>query len=78
MRSFLKFSLLNNWGQHNKPITILNTCGYYNPMLKMLETTVTEGFMSGLAYPCIRYSMSRKHYWTMLNITIPPHWIYTN
>ena len=42
---FFEIFTLKQLGQHNKPITILNTCGYYNPMLKMLETTVTEGFM---------------------------------
>ena len=42
---FFEILTLKQLGQHNKPIAILNTCGYYNPMLKMLETAVTEGFM---------------------------------
>ena len=42
---FFEILTLKQLGQHNKPIAILNTCGYYNPMLKMLETAVTDGFM---------------------------------
>mmetsp|Transcript_62774 Transcript_62774/g.194343 ORF Transcript_62774/g.194343 Transcript_62774/m.194343 type:complete len:143 (-) Transcript_62774:29-457(-) len=32
-------------GFHGKPIGLLNTRGYYDPLLAMLERCVTEGFM---------------------------------
>ena len=42
---FFEILTLKQLGRHNKPIAILNTCGYYDPMLKMLEAAVNEGFM---------------------------------
>lgn len=32
-------------GYHSKPLGLLNTCGYYDPFLKLLETCADEGFM---------------------------------
>lgn len=35
------------WGQlalHNKPCGLLNVCGYYNPLLQMLDAMVSERF----------------------------------
>ena len=36
---------LKQLGRHNKPIAVLNLCGYFDPMIEMLRTTVSEGFM---------------------------------
>jgi len=36
------------WGQlgiHQKPIGVLNTAGYYNPLLAMIDHAVEEGFI---------------------------------
>jgi uncharacterized protein (TIGR00730 family) len=32
-------------GYHRKPVALLNTAGYYEPLLAMLRHTVEEGFM---------------------------------
>ena len=36
---------LKRLGQFTKPIVILNTNGYYNPLKEMLETCVSQNFM---------------------------------
>ena len=35
----------NQIGIHDKPIFLLNTMGFYNPLLKFIEHTVTQGFV---------------------------------
>ena len=37
--------ILNRLGQFTKPIIILNTNGFYNPLRLMLEKCVSENFM---------------------------------
>ena len=32
-------------GLHSKPIGLLNTAGYYDPLLKMVDQALTEGFL---------------------------------
>ena len=42
---FFEILTLKQLGRHNKPIAVLNVDGYYDDMIRMLETTVREGFM---------------------------------
>lgn len=42
---FFETYTLRQLGQLPKPIAILNTKGYYNPMLAMLQFTADQGFM---------------------------------
>ena len=42
---FFEIYTLKQLGQHNKPIGILNTGGYYDELIAMLGTTVEKGFM---------------------------------
>ena len=42
---FFEILTLKQLGRHNKPIAVLNTRGYYTPLLNMMETAVAEGFM---------------------------------
>lgn len=44
---FFEILTLKQLKQHNKPIVILNTDGYYDPMLKMMEYSVEKGFLNG-------------------------------
>ena len=37
---------LKRLGIFNKPIVVLNTDGYYNPLKEMLENSISEGFMT--------------------------------
>ena len=42
---FFEIYTLKQLGQHDKPIGILNTGGYYDELIAMLGTTVEKGFM---------------------------------
>lgn len=43
---FFEILTLKQLSRHNKPIAVLNTNGYFDPMLKMLEFAVREKFMT--------------------------------
>ena len=43
---FFEMLTLKQLGRHGKPMAMLNTRGYYDPMAAMLQNTVDEGFMS--------------------------------
>lgn len=43
---FFEIFTLKQLGQHTKPIVLLNTLGYFEPMLSMLEKSVEAQFMS--------------------------------
>ncbi|MDR1203557.1 MAG: TIGR00730 family Rossman fold protein [Tannerellaceae bacterium] len=43
-----EFFEMITWGQlhlHQKPVAILNTNGFYNPLIKQVEVMATEGFL---------------------------------
>ena len=42
---FFEILTLKQLNRHDKPIVILNTRGYYDPMIKMLEHSISEGFL---------------------------------
>ena len=42
---FFEMLTLKQLGRHAKPMAMLNTRGYYDPMSAMLQNTVDEGFM---------------------------------
>jgi uncharacterized protein (TIGR00730 family) len=41
-------------GYHDKPVGILDTAGYYQPLLKFLQGSVAEGFMNGWQMDLVR------------------------
>lgn len=41
---FFEILTLKQLGRHNKPIAVLNTNGYYEPMQQMMRNTVAQGF----------------------------------
>ena len=43
---FFEMLTLKQLGRHSKPMAMLNTRGYYDPMSAMLQNTVDESFMS--------------------------------
>lgn len=45
LEELLEAITLKRLGQFTKPIIILNTDGYYNPLKQMLERSVSENFM---------------------------------
>jgi uncharacterized protein (TIGR00730 family) len=43
-----EFFEMITWGQlhlHQKPVALLNTHGFYNPLIQQVETMLTEGFL---------------------------------
>ena len=42
---FYEILTLRQLGQHNKPIAVLNTKGYFDPLLQMQEKAMAEGFL---------------------------------
>lgn len=42
---FFEILTLKQLGRHNKPIAILNLDGYYDDLLRMLDTAIEGGFM---------------------------------
>ncbi|MCM1312554.1 MAG: TIGR00730 family Rossman fold protein [Bacteroides sp.] len=45
MEELLEIITWKQMGLYSKPVIILNTAGYYNPLIKMLETAVGQRFM---------------------------------
>ena len=43
---FFETLTLKQLGRHTKPIAVYNVNGYYNELAKMLETAVSQGFLS--------------------------------
>lgn len=43
---FFEILTLKQLGRHSKPVAILNTSGYYGPMISMLEHTARHRFMN--------------------------------
>ena len=48
LEELLEAITLKRLGQFTKPIVILNTNGYYNPLLEMFEKAVKENFMKDI------------------------------
>ncbi len=48
LEELLEAITLKRLGQFTKPIIILNTKGYYNPLLEMFEKAVKENFMKDI------------------------------
>ena len=46
LEEFFEIFTLRQLGRHQKPIYILNTCGYFDQLLAFLEHMVAEKFMS--------------------------------
>lgn len=46
MEEFFEVLTLRQLGRHDKPIALLNTCGYFDALRAMLEQTARERFMS--------------------------------
>lgn len=45
LEEFFEVLTLRQLGRHDKPIALLNTCGYFDALQKMLEKTARERFM---------------------------------
>ena len=46
LEEFFEVITLKQLGRHKKPIIILNTNGFYDPMIEMMSKSVEQKFMS--------------------------------
>lgn len=46
LEEFFEVITLKQLGRHQKPIIILNTNGFYDPMIEMMDKSVKDNFMS--------------------------------
>lgn len=46
LEEFYEIVTLRQLGRHSKPVAILNTNGYYKPVLDMWEQAIAQGFMT--------------------------------
>ncbi len=44
MEEFFEIITLKQLGQHTKPIIILNLLGYYDPLIRLIEHAIRDGF----------------------------------
>lgn len=63
---------LKRLGKFTKPIIILNTNGYYNPLIEMLAKTVSEKFMNPLHLEMWRYVTEPSQ--VLAAISSAPEW----
>lgn len=46
LEEFFEVITLKQLGRHDKPIVILNTLGFYDPMIEMINQSIAQSFMS--------------------------------
>ncbi|MEZ4668811.1 MAG: TIGR00730 family Rossman fold protein [Anaerolineae bacterium] len=59
-------------GFHSKPIGLLNTAGYFNPLLKFIEHIVDEGFVNSAVRAIINVADDAESLLHILMTTEPP------
>ena len=57
---------LKQLGRHSKPIIILNTLGFYDPMIDMMEQSVAQKFMSPNVHKLYSVANSIDEVWEQL------------
>jgi uncharacterized protein (TIGR00730 family) len=58
MEEFFEVWTWRQLGYHDKPVGLLNTGGYYDPLLKFLEATVANEFMNDWQMDLVRIGTS--------------------
>ena len=66
LEEFFEIITLKQLERHQKPIVILNTCGFYDPMINMLEQSVAQRFMSEDIHRLYTVANSIEEAWEQL------------
>ncbi len=66
LEEFFEVITLKQLGRHSKPIIILNTLGFYDPMLDMIEQSVAQKFMSPNVHKLYSVANSIDEVWEQL------------
>lgn len=71
LEEFFEIITLKQLGQHDKPIIILNTRDFYDPMIDMMEQSVAKGFMSSNVHRLYSVAGSIGEVWEQLENYTP-------
>lgn len=71
LEEFFEVITLKQLGRHDKPIIILNTKGFYDPMIDMMEQSVAQKFMSGDVHKLYSVAESVDDVFTQLENYVP-------
>lgn len=66
LEEFFEVITLKQLGRHQKPIIVLNTRGFYDPMISMMEQSVAQGFMSEKVHKLYTVAHSPEEVWEQL------------
>lgn len=66
LEEFFEVITLKQLGRHSKPIIILNTLGFYDPMIDMMEQSVAQKFMSPNVHKLYSVANSIDEVWEQL------------
>ncbi len=63
------------WGQlgiHNKPVVLLNTCGFYDHLIAQLDCLVAEGFLSPAMRQVLTVASTPAEVLQLVQDAVPP------
>ena len=66
LEEFFEVITLKQLGRHQKPIVILNTLQFYDPMLDMMEQSVANDFMADAVHKLYTVAYSLDEVWEQL------------
>lgn len=66
LEEFFEVITLKQLGRHQKPIILLNTRGFYDPMIEMMEQSVAQGFMSEKVHRLYSVAATPDEVWQQL------------
>lgn len=66
LEEFFEVITLKQLGRHQKPIVILNTLRFYDPMLDMMEQSVENDFMADAVHKLYTVAYSLDEVWEQL------------
>lgn len=66
LEEFFEVITLKQLGRHQKPIILLNTRGFYDPMIDMMEQSVALGFMSEKVHRLYSVAETPDEVWRQL------------
>ncbi len=66
LEEFFEVITLKQLGRHQKPIILLNTRGFYDPMIDMMEQSVALGFMSEKVHRLYTVAETPEQAWAQL------------
>ncbi|MDQ0215867.1 uncharacterized protein (TIGR00730 family) [Oikeobacillus pervagus] len=60
-------------GIHQKPVGLLNSCGYYDPVLNIIQHSILEGFVNKIHQKIMNTSSDPEELIKMMSMYSPPN-----